>query len=119
MAELELLEFLALRMEVNPFNDAFDLVEAYVVESLKARPGYARDSVVGHQEVLLPSHKYCVSFSKVLESEVAVPRVSLHGFPSGESVPVLDVDFVRRTPVCVLSKEGVLGTDDFALEVGR
>ncbi len=109
---------LALCVEVDPADRALYLVEADVIEALKTSSTDRPYSVVGHQKVFLPSHKYVLPLGELRDVENA----SLGGFlerpKSTELSPVLQVDFISGAPVLMLSQECVLRTDDFAFEVG-
>ena len=48
---------LALRVVVDPADGTVELIEADVIEALKAGPRNAFHAMVGHQKVFLPSHK--------------------------------------------------------------
>lgn len=70
MLQLQLLIFLTLGMEVDTADSAIALVEADVVEALEAGACYRFDSMVWHQEILLPPHEQVLSLEEVLQCEV-------------------------------------------------
>jgi hypothetical protein len=57
---------LALSVEVDALDATRDLVEADVVEALKARSAYCPDAVVWHEEVFFPSHEQVLLLHPVL-----------------------------------------------------
>lgn len=61
---------LAVRMEIDPSDGACDLVEAYVVESLETCTTDLSYSVIGNQELLLPSHEHVLAAGTVLVLKV-------------------------------------------------
>lgn len=103
-------------MEVDAFNAARHLVEADVVEALKARSAYCPDAVVWHEEVFFPAHEDVLALLVVLEREGG--RFGRFGqrSPGWEARPMLKVDFFRGAPGGVCGFEEVFGADDFAFE---
>ncbi len=48
---------LALCVEIDPANSSLNLIEANIVEPFEARTTDCSNSMIGNQEVLLPSHE--------------------------------------------------------------
>jgi len=105
-------------MEVYPAYGPLTLVEADVVEALKAGAADRAHAMVGEEEVFLPAHEDVLALRHVGDVEVALAGLFLEGAEGLELGPVLQVDLVGRAPVFVLGEEGVFGADDFAFEVG-
>lgn len=118
MSQLQLLILLALRMEIYPANTTLSLVEADIVEALKARAGYTFDAMIRDQEVFFPAHEEMVACEMVFECEGG--RVGLcgprEGTPGGKARPVLEVDLLGGIPGRVRGPEEMFGADDFAFE---
>lgn len=77
----------ALRMKVYPVDHPLHLIEAYVVETLKAHTGYCPHSVVRDQEMLLPPHEDVFSLAHVRDY-TAFPRIFLKGSEGAEHGPI-------------------------------
>lgn len=96
------------------------LVEADVVEALKARPIDHPHSVVWYEEVLLPPHEYVLPLGHVADMGLLTLAQLLGEWPKGgEFGPVREVDLVGRTPRGMFRDEAELGPDELTLEVGR
>lgn len=107
-------------VEVDPANLTAHLVEANIIETLEASAVDGTDTVVGDEEVLLPSHEYVLALQHVLNKDLAALASLLRERPEGgELGPVRQVVLVAGAPRRVLGLEAVLASDDFALEVGR
>ncbi len=76
-------------MEVYSANSPLNLVEADIVEALKAGTGDCSHSVIWDQEVLLPSHKDVLSLCHPGYVKVAFPGLLLKWPESREFGPVL------------------------------
>lgn len=85
------------------------LVEANVVEPLEARTVDRANSVVGHEELLLPAHEYVFPLVHVLDDRLPALARLLEVWPErSELGPVGDVDLFARAPSLVLGDEAVL-----------
>lgn len=60
----------ALCVEIHAGDGAFDLVEAYVIKSLKARPRDGPNAVIRHQKIFFPTHEDIFALREVLVGEV-------------------------------------------------
>ena len=101
MRQLQLLIFLTLRMIIYPTNLTRTLVKTNIIESLETRPCDSLDSMVGNEEVLLPSHEQMLlsrSLVATTQSEVRILGLFGQGSPSREPCPVLQVDFLATAP---------------------
>jgi hypothetical protein len=107
-------------MEIDSANFPAHLVEANIVETLEARSIDGPYSVVRHEEVFLPSHKYVLSLRHVFDQDLAALTSLLREWPKGgEFGPVGKINLVRRSPWWVLSNESVFWSDDLAFKVRR
>jgi hypothetical protein len=104
-------------VEVYPADFSLDLVEADVVEPLKARPSYGTNPVVGNQEVLLPSHKDVFSLGGVSNHDGALACLFLEGTEGGKFGPMAQVNLHVGAPIIMFGEEVVLGSDNLALKV--
>jgi hypothetical protein len=105
-------------VEVDPADLSLDLVKTNVVETFEACPSDCPDPVVRDQEVFFPTHEDMVPLGNVSYDDWAFACLFLV-WPEGmELGPVVYVYLVGRAPVLVLCYETVLGSDDFAFEVG-
>ncbi len=68
--------------------------------------------------MFLPPHKDILSLSHSGDVKVALPSLLLKWPESGEFSPVLQIDFVGRTPVLVLSEKRVFRANDLAFKIG-
>ncbi len=104
-------------MEVDAADFSLDLVEAYIVETLKAGPIDRPNAMIRHQKVLLPPHKY-----KFLLSNIGYNDGPLFGLLLVRSEwlklgPMAQVHLGIGTPVIVFCEEAVPCSDDFAFEI--
>lgn len=104
-------------MKVDAANSARNLVEADVIEALKTGAGDGPHPVVGHQEILLPSHENVFPLSKVLIAEIRSLGLLCEGPPRGKAAPVLHVHLLVGTPFWMLGLEGVLRSDYLAFKI--
>lgn len=106
-------------MKVNSTHTAHPLIEANIIKPLKARAADALDTVVRHEEVLLPAHEEVLTVEVVFEGE---GRGVFGGLgeraPGGEAGPVLEVDFLAAVPARIGGAEEMFRADDFAFEKG-
>ncbi len=110
----------ALAVKVDAADLPAHLVKTDVVEPLEAGAVNRPDSVVRHEEVLLPPHKYVLSLVDVLDRGLAALARLLHvGAEGGKLGPVGDVNLLAGAPALVLRDEAVFRADDLALEVRR
>lgn len=119
MLELQLLELFALGMEVDSANFALELVEANVVEALKAGTCYGAHPVVGHEEVLLPAHEDVLPLRNVPDVDGTLARLLFQRAEGRKLLPVVEVNAVCGAPSIVIRDEVVLCADDLALKVRR
>lgn len=66
---------LTVLMEINSAHFALELIEAYVVEAFKASAADGTDTMIRHQEMLLPPHEYVVALRQVWNMEVGPFRL--------------------------------------------
>lgn len=116
--QVQLLVLFALSVKVDADDLACDLTEADVVESLETSAGYGPDSVVGHKEMLLPSHEEIFSLGKVLVCKVGTFGLLGQGAPGREPAPVLHVNLFVGPPLWPVGLKSVLCANDFAFKVG-
>lgn len=109
----------AFRVKVNTAYFTLDLVEANVVEALKAGTRYRANSMVWNQEVLFPAHKDGFSLGSISNGDRSLASLFLERTESRELGPMTQIDLAIRAPVLVLRVETVFGTNDFALEICR
>jgi hypothetical protein len=119
MSQLQLLESLALRVEIYAANLAFDLVETDVVEALEASTRDGSNTVVGNQEMLLPTHKDVLFLGWILSRKLAILDFLLQWPESGELGPVAQIDLSVGPPVLVLGKEAVFASNNLSLKISR
>lgn len=67
--------------------------------------------------MFLPSHKYVLPLGQLRNMKMPLPCLLLKGPESRELGPVLQVDFICRSPVLMLGEECVFGANDFSFEV--
>lgn len=103
-------------MEVNTAHRSFNLIEADVVESLKAGARDGSYPMVGNEEVFLPSHEHVLTLSKVAVREISPLRLFGKWFPSGKTGPVVDIRLLVGAPFLIASLERVFSTDDFSFK---
>lgn len=108
----------ALSMKVDPADLACNLTETDVVEPLKTSAGYGPDGVIGHEEMLFPSHEEILSLGKVLVREIGTFGLFGQRAPGREPAPVLHVDFFVGPPLWPVGLKSVLCSNDLAFEVG-
>lgn len=94
-----------------------NLIEAYVIETLKAGTGDLAYTMVWHKELFLPAHKHIFTIAAILVMEVR----RLFGLltdctPGGKPRPSFYVVFVGGTPVLVARLEGVLRANDLTFK---
>jgi hypothetical protein len=104
-------------MEVNPANRPLNLVEADVIEALETGPTDRSHPVIWNQEVFLPPHEYVLSLRHSGDVKVALPGLLLKWPESGEFGPVLQIYFISRAPVLMLSEKCVFRANDLSFEV--
>jgi len=94
--QFQLLVFFALRVEIDTTDCTSDLVEAYVIETLKARARDGAHAMIRHEKVLLPAHEDVLALREILDAKV-LPRLCLlcQGPPGWKSCPMLHVHFIR------------------------
>ena len=110
---------LAFRMKVYPAHLPLELVEANVVEALKARSSDGSHAVVRNQEVLFPAHEDVLSLRDVMYSNASLSSLLVKRSKGAELAPVAHVRLVAGSPVFVQRLETILGANDLALEEGR
>ena len=106
-------------MKINPTDSALDLIETNVVETFKAGPGNRAYAMIGHQKVLLPSHKDVFPLGKVAIREIRSLGLLGQGSPRRKSIPMEHVHLLGGAPCFMPGLKCVFGSDDFALEECR
>ena len=104
-------------MEINTGNLPSNLVEANIVEPLKARAGDGTLAVVGDEEVLLPPHENVVFSREVDIFNNPLLQALTVGFEGIEFLPVRQVCSLVGVPL-VLGQEAVFRPDNLAFKVG-
>lgn len=108
----------ALCMEVYSRDRSFDLVEADIVEALKAGARDGSHPVIGDEEVLLPAHEYMFPLGEIAVGEVRALRLFRQRSPSGEPCPVVHVGLLRGTPFFVPGLERMFRADNLPFKKG-
>lgn len=103
-------------MVVDPADSAVELIEADVIEPFETGPRDTFNTVVGHQEVLLPSHKQMLVLGKVFVGEVGLLRHLRQWTPRREFGPVVHISSIGSSPGLMTGLECVFRSDDFGLE---
>lgn len=109
---------LALSVEIDPAHGPRHLVEADIVKALEASAHNLADTVVGHEERLLPAHEDVFALRIVLVLEVWILGLFGQGPPGGEAGPVLHVGLIGGAPGGVAGLKCMLGANDLTFEVG-
>jgi hypothetical protein len=105
-------------VEIDAADVALLLIEAYVVESFKAGTVDGSDTVVGHQEVLLPTHEDVLALTQVGHwHRRALAYLRLVRPERPELAPMVQVYFLRCAPILMFGNETILAADDLALKV--
>lgn len=106
-------------MEIYTTNASFLLVETDIVEAFETGSINGADTMVGNEEVFLPTHENVLSLSQVRDSDGSLSY--LFGVLSEccEFAPVTQIDFIRCTPARVLCDKFVFTADNLALEIRR
>lgn len=109
----------AFRVEVDSTHFALDLVEADIVEALKAGPGDRAYAVVRDEEMLLPTHENVLPLRNITDHHRALARLLLEWAEGVELAPMAEIDLVGGAPALVAGDEAIFGANDFALKVCR
>jgi hypothetical protein len=104
------------RVEVDSINGSCHLIEADIVETLKARAIDLPNAVIWYQELLLPPHEHVLAVGAILVVEVGLLCLFCQGPPGRETCPMLHVFFVAGAPVIVTCLKRILRPNDFAFE---
>lgn len=94
-------------MKINPAYFAFNLVETYVIEALKACTSYRSHPVVRYEEVLFPTHEDIFPLCDVVDCDRASFRLASQRPKCAELSPVAEIDLLVGSPVLMLSKETI------------
>ena len=106
-------------MKVYAANLTAHLVKADVIKALEARAVNGSHSMVGHQEVLLPSHKDVLALSRVLDVDLPpLKRLLDEGPEGGKVLPMTNINLVGRTPGRMLCNEAILWANYLSLKIG-
>ena len=98
-------------------DSAMNLIEADVIESLKAGTSDLAYTVIWDQELLFPAHKHVFAIAAILVVKISrLLGLLAHRTPGGEPCPSFHVVFIGGTPVLVARLKGVFWADDLALK---
>jgi hypothetical protein len=92
-------------MKVNSADSALTLVEADVVEAFKTCSTYGSHTVVWYQKVLFPPHENVLPLRQAVDMQVSFARLFLIRAKSVELSPMLEINFIGRSPVFVLCEK--------------
>lgn len=95
---------LALGVEINPTHCPLNLVKTDIIKSFKTCTAYCPYSMIGDQEMFLPSHEYILSLCQAWDWK-AFLRLLLKWTKRREFCPMLQIDLICRSPVLMLRKE--------------
>lgn len=110
---------LTLGVKVYPAHFTLDLVEADIVEALKAGATDGAHSVIGDQEMFFPPHENVLTLRHITDAHRSLSSLFLKGAERRKLAPVVEVDFVGGTPGIVVCEKVVFGADDLAFKVCR
>ena len=104
-------------MIIYPLEFSFPLIKANVIKPLKASSTNGSNTMVRHEEILLPSHEDMFALSEVLVAETGLSSLSCYGLPGGKPVPVEHVLLFRGAPGRMSRCKGVFVANYLAFEV--
>jgi hypothetical protein len=105
-------------MEIYAANISGDLIKADIVEPFEAGPGDRPNSMIWHEEVLLPPHEDVFPLSEIFAAEVGLPSLFRQRQIRRKSVPVLIVYLLGRSPFLILSAECIFSADHLSFKIG-
>lgn len=109
---------LTLRMEIYTADFPFHLVETDIVKTFKASSCDSPYSMIGNQEMLLPSHEYVLILCDIRNGDWASTSMFLKRSKGTELGPVTEIDFCVCSPVFVFCEERIFRSDDLTLKIG-
>jgi len=105
-------------MEVDPAYFASQLIETYVVETLKTGASDRPHTVIGYEEMLFPAHEDVFPLKHIRNMHYASTGLLLERPKSSEFSPVTEIVLVCSAPSFICSEEVVFRTDDLSFEIG-
>lgn len=106
-------------MEVDALDGSRNLVEAYVIETFKTCAADRPNSMVWHQKIFFPAHEQMLFLHPILCDQLWSRGKFGERLVCLEASPMLPVYLLIRTPLWMLCDEGILASNDFALEKCR
>lgn len=104
-------------MKIDPADLPFDLVEADIVEALKACTRDCANPVIGYQEMFLPAHEYVLPFGDVAHRRRAFLDLLSVRVKCTEPFPMLQICFAICAPAFVVGEKIIFGPDDLAFKI--